>query len=82
MKREILCSICEAGRRKRYPNGLPYAGEHLKLVNGKALWGLICDYCGKIIQKEEDCCASSIWADSMKLQYYKWEHEYLQLLPK
>jgi len=79
MKQEILCLTCKGVLRKLFPTDTPYSGEHVKFVDGQAIKDFICDYCGKKINKDANCCAFSIWAEYHGIPYYPWESEYLNL---
>lgn len=92
MKRELVHSTpeCEPswvtwtrteqdGTTQRYTSfANPYPGEHVKMVRGKALYGKICDSCGKPIPAGSLCSAVSMWADYGGIPYYSWENEYME----
>ena len=77
MKRQIVCNKCKDSLRKLFPTDMPYPGEHVKLVKGKAKKDFMCDRCGCDINATDNCWAVSIWADYGGIPYYEWEDEYL-----
>jgi len=77
MKQEILCPECQTSSRALFKSDTPYPGEHVKYVPGLAKAQYVCDHCGKIILKNDPCCAFSIWADHGRQPYYRWESGYI-----
>ena len=80
MKRSIICPSCN----KKHPNLFAsndsrYPGEHIKNVEGEALFDMTCDFCGKPIGEGFPCTANSIWADHSPNPYYPWESEYISI---
>ena len=80
MKRQILCKRCGSETNGRFPNKNPYPGEHVKFIDGQALFDeMVCDYCDSPIAVGEECTAFSIWSDYSGRPYYKWEHEFIKV---
>ena len=79
MKREILCPICRANRRKLFPTDNPYPEEHIRFVDGIAKIGMLCDSCIITISPGDECTAFSGWADYGGIPYYEWEPEYITI---
>lgn len=86
MKREIVCIECAKRRITGY--GLvysenmqaivdPFPQEHVKMVCGKAKNIFMCDRCGTQINVDDECYASSTWADYGGIPYYEWEDEFI-----
>lgn len=77
MKQMIICRNCRESWEAQIGK---HAGEHVKLVKGKALKDFLCDSCvpATTISKGEHCSAVSIWTDRMPIPYYPWEHDYIE----
>jgi hypothetical protein len=79
MKRQIICNKCrhdQIGHIKDYP------GEWWKSKPGKALSPLlVCDSCGKPIEKNAVCHAQSFGRYDQGIPYYEWEQDYIEVHP-
>jgi hypothetical protein len=54
-------------------------GEFIRILSGTAKSNYTCDVCGKSLSFETECFAVSVWTETMRLKYYAWESEYLDL---
>lgn len=70
--RDILCLDC--GRPKPTPPDDAVQGLFPRRTTGKAKQDFMCDHCGKVILRGEDCVARSV-PDNMGF----WEENYLDL---
>jgi len=83
VKREIVCPTCEPILRQTFSVAVTeHSEEHFKFLKGKAIHSFFCDQCNCIIGIGDICFAVSLWSDFRGIPYWKWEHEYIEDMPK